>query len=281
MQSYERLGLKWTSASYALNTTVLHEEWGWYGAITTDAAPAGENYQEDVGYKNHSPEVLAAGTLEWCFDGTGAHGLAVLNEARATDDGYLLECLTEAAIIWEYAISRSPVINGMSATAKIVRVTPWWQTALEYAAVGFGILAALCAVMLFVNRKHQDFGKPGLGKWFTLGAVVLGAGALAVYAWYVFQGGENSVYVTGATLVAMACLWAESRWKVDFAGIAAAALLAFSLGVSLGGGIGNITDAIQGIVMFGNSELANLNYTMAALYGGSVIASICACFSRK
>lgn len=281
MQSYERLGLKWTSASYALNTTVLHEEWGWYGAITTDAAPAGENYQEDVGYKNHSPEVLAAGTLEWCFDGTGAHGLAVLNEAKATDDGYLLECLTEAAIIWEYAISRSPVINGMSATAKIVRVTPWWQTALEYAAWTFAALTVLGAVMLFVNRKHQDSGKTGLGKWFTLGAVVLGAGALAVYAWYVFQGGENSVYVTGATLVAMACLWAESRWKVDFAGIAAAALLAFSLGVSLGGGIGNITDAIQGIVMFGNSGLANLNYTIAALYGGSVIASICACFSRK
>lgn len=281
MQSYERLGLKWTSASDALNTTVLHEEWGWYGAITTDAAPAGENYQEDVGYKNHSPEVLAAGTLEWCFDGTGAHGLAVLREAKATDDGYLLECLTEAAIIWEYTISRSPVINGMSATAKIVQVTPWWQTALEYAAMAFGALTVLCAVLMAVNGWHRETGKQGIGRWFTLLAEVLGLAALAVYAWYGSQGGEISPYVIGATLAAAACLWAGWRWKVDAAGIVAAVLLAFSMAVSLGGGIGNITDAIQGIVMFGNSQLANLNYTMAALYGGSVIASICACFSRK
>jgi len=281
MQSYERLGLKWTSASYALNTTVLHEEWGWYGAITTDAAPAGENYQEDVGYKNHSPEVLAAGTLEWCFDGTGTHGRAVLEKARATDDGYLLELLTEAAIMWEYTISRSPVINGMSATAKIIRVTPWWQTALEYAAWTFGVLTALCAVMLLLSRKNRDSGKPGLGRWFSLAAALLGMAALAVYAWYISQGGENSYYVIGATLLAIVCLWAEFRWKVTFADIAAAALLAFAMGVSLGGGIGNITDAIQGIVMFGNSALANLNYAMAALYGGSVLASICACFSKK
>ena len=40
MQSFERLGLKWYSASYAMNTTILRNEWGWNGAIDTDAAPA-------------------------------------------------------------------------------------------------------------------------------------------------------------------------------------------------------------------------------------------------
>lgn len=280
MQSYERLGLKWTSASYALNTTVLHEEWGWYGAITTDAAPPGDNYQEDVGYKNHSPEVLAAGTLEWCFDGTGAHGLAVLREAKATDDGHLLECLTEAAIIWEYTISRSPVINGMSAAARIVQVTPWWQTALEYAAMAFGGLAVLCAVLWFANRRNRKPGK-GIGRWFSGAAAVLAAGALAVYAWYIVSGGENSPYVIGATVAALFCLCIGRRWNEDLADIAASVLLAFSLTASLGGGIGNITDAIQGIVMFGNAALANLNYALAALYGAGTIAAICACFTRK
>ena len=33
--------------------------------------------------------------------------------------------------------------------------------------------------------------------------------------------------------------------------------------------------------MFGNSQLAVLNYWMAALYGGGIITTICACFSRK
>ena len=205
----------------------------------------------------------------------------MLDEARATDDGYLLELLTESAIIWEYAISRSPVINGMSDTARIVRVTPWWQTALEYAAWTFGVLTALCAVMLLLSRKNRDSGRPGRGQWFSLAAALLGIAALAVYAWYVISGGENSYYVICATLLAVACMWAGWRWKLDAPGIAAAALLAFALAVSLGGGIGNITDAIQGIVMFGNSALANLNYAMAALYGGSVVAATCACFSKK
>lgn len=284
MQSYERIGLKWTSASYALNTTVLHEEWGWYGAITTDAAPPGENYQEDVGYKNHSAEVLSAGTLEWCFDGGAAHGIAVLNEAKATDDGYLLEQLTEAAIIWEYTISRSPVINGMSATAKIVQVTPWWQTALEYAALVFGGLMVLCAVMFILNRKNTGAEERGVGRWFVIASLVLGAAALAVYGVYVVNGGVKDYYVIAAALGAMLCLifaYRGKQWPGALAGIAASALLAFALTASLGGGIGNITDAIQGIVMFGNSALANLNYWMAVLFGGSVIASVCACFAKK
>ena len=284
MQSYERQGLKWTSASYALNTTVLHEEWGWYGAITTDAAPPGENYQEDVGYRNHSSEVLAAGTLEWCFDGGAAHGIAVLDEARATDDGHLLELMTEAAIIWEYAISRSPVINGMSATAKIVRVTPWWQTALEYAAWIFGCLAGLSAVLFFRTRRNTAAGTREIGVWFAVAALVLGIAALGVYGVYVVNGGENNPYVMAAAAGALICLaWMSfgRHGYRDLAGIAASALLAFALAASLGGGIGNITDAIQGIVMFGNSSLANLNYWMAALFGGSTLVAVCACFSRK
>lgn len=152
MQSFERQGLKWTSASYALNTVVLRQEWGWNGCIDTDAAPGGENYVEDSGFKNHSVEVLTAGTQEWCLDGNASHGKAVLAEARETDDGYLLELLTEAAISWEYAISRSGIINGMSATAQIVQITPWWQNAIEYAVIGSAALTLLFGVMLVVSK---------------------------------------------------------------------------------------------------------------------------------
>ena len=154
MQSFSRLALKWNSSSYALNTQVLRNEWGWKGAIDTDAAPCFGEY-EDGGYRNHAAEVLAAGTQEWCLDGVAGHGNWVLNKARETDDGYLLTLLKEAAISWEYAISRSVLTNGYSSTAVIEHITPWWATAINATAVISGILAALCLCMLIVSKTNM------------------------------------------------------------------------------------------------------------------------------
>lgn len=155
MQSFERLGLKWSSASYAMNTIVLRNEWGWTGAIDTDAAPCFEEYV-DGGYKNHAAEVLAAGTQEWCLDGVGGHGQWVLQKAKDTDDGSLLELLTEAAISWEYAISRSGITNGVSANAVIEHITPMWQTAITAAIAVSGVLTAACFVLLVVSKVKKN-----------------------------------------------------------------------------------------------------------------------------
>ena len=153
MQSFSRIGLKWNSSSYALNTQVLRNEWGWNGAIDTDAAPCFGDYV-DGGYRNHAAEVLAAGTQEWCLDGVGGHGTWVLNKARETNDGYLLNLLKEAAVSWEYAISRSVITNGYSSTAVIEHVTPWWATAITATEITSGVLAALCLCMLIVSKLN-------------------------------------------------------------------------------------------------------------------------------
>lgn len=155
MQSFERLGLKWASASYAMNTIVLRNEWGWTGAIDTDAAPCFEEYV-DGGYRNHAAEVLSAGTQEWCLDGVGGHGQWVLQKAKDTDDGHLLELLTEAAISWEYAISRSGITNGVSANAVIEHITPMWQTAITAAIAVSGVLTAACFVLLVVSKVKKN-----------------------------------------------------------------------------------------------------------------------------
>lgn len=154
MQSFSRLGLKWNSASYALNTQVLRNEWGWNGAIDTDAAPCFGEYV-DGGYRNHAAEVLDAGTQEWCLDGVAGHGNWVLNLARETDDGHLLELLKEAAISWEYAISRSVITNGCSSTAVIEYVTPWWQTAITAVEITSAVLALACISMLVVTKLKK------------------------------------------------------------------------------------------------------------------------------
>ena len=157
MQSFARMGLKWSSASYAMNTIVLRNEWAWTGAIDTDAAPCFGEYV-DGGYKNHAAEVLAAGTQEWCLDGVGGHGQWVLQKAKDTDDGNLLALLTDAAISWEYAVSRSGLTNGVDASATIVHVTPGWQNALTAAIVCSGLLTAASLVMLVLSktRKKED-----------------------------------------------------------------------------------------------------------------------------
>ena len=154
MQSFERLGLKWSSASYAMNTTVLRNEWNWHGLIDTDAAPCFGEYV-DGGYVNHAAEVLDAGTQEWCLDGVGGHAQWILQKAKDTDDGHLLELLTDAAIYWEYAISRSNIINGMSSTARVVDVTPWWQTAISTVVIASGVLTALCCLMLILSKLRK------------------------------------------------------------------------------------------------------------------------------
>jgi len=50
---------------------------------------------------------------------------------------------------------------------------------------------------------------------------------------------------------------------------------------SVTGGLGNIADQFQGIVMFGKAELANLNFAMLGIYLVSVVAAIGACFTKK
>lgn len=151
MQSFSRLGLKWNSSSYALNTQVLRNEWGWNGAIDTDAAPCFGEYT-DGGYRNHAAEVLDAGTQEWCLDGVGGHGTWVLNLAKATNDGHLLNLLKEAAISWEYAISRSVIANGYSSTAVIEHITPWWATAINVTEYASAVLAGVCFLLLVLSK---------------------------------------------------------------------------------------------------------------------------------
>lgn len=109
----------------------------------------------DGGYRNHAAEVLDAGTQEWCLDGVAGHGNWVLQKAKDTDDGHLLELLMEAAISWEYAISRSGITNGISASAVVVHVTPAWQMAITGVIVASGVLTAACLVVLVVGKVKK------------------------------------------------------------------------------------------------------------------------------
>lgn len=157
MQSFERLGLNFSSASYALNTTVLRTEWGWTGNVVTDATPFGGTTMD--GYRAHALETLHAGSQQYCFDAAGKHAKYALIWAKENNDGHIVECVIQAAIDWEYAIANSVVINGMSSTDKIVPVTPWWKTAFTAVIAVMGVVTAAGAAMLVyttIKGKKED-----------------------------------------------------------------------------------------------------------------------------
>lgn len=151
MQSFERLGCTWASASYAMNTQVFRNEWGWTGNIVTDAAPLRGSSNGFKGYKNHALEVLAAGSEQFCLDGSAGHGKEALAWAKEHNDGNIVELLINAAISWEYAIAHSNIVNGISSADKIVQVTPWWKTALVSVIVVLSVLTAAALALSVVS----------------------------------------------------------------------------------------------------------------------------------
>lgn len=155
MDSFNRLGLTFASYSYELNTTVLRDEWGFKGHVTTDAI-AGSLYKQNWGTS------LSAGVDFYCFNnfiaafGSDApdalEGIGTLVEGG---DGYILQCLREAAKRDVYALLHTYVSNGLSSSTEIVSVTPWWQTALYVIDVIVGCAAVISLILFLVSSKKR------------------------------------------------------------------------------------------------------------------------------
>lgn len=126
--------------------------------------------------------------------------------------------------------------------------------------------------------------KKSLGFYYAIASAALAAVGLVVFFMYTGKGGEFNDTVIAATIAAIGCevlLMRGEKGYTDFVGILGAVLLAVAMCHTVIGGLGNIADQYQGIVMFGKAELANLNYAMFGIYLLSIIAAIGACFSKK
>lgn len=147
MHAFNRLGMKWCSASTALCTQVLGNGWGFNGQQETDAVATAE------GYKAHFATTLAAGTNTYCLDFSGASSKALVKEIKANDDGYLLGKLRDSAHNYLYIIANSAVMNGYSTDSKVVSITPWWQPAMYAAIAVFAVLEILFLAILIRSRR--------------------------------------------------------------------------------------------------------------------------------
>lgn len=152
MQSFERIGLTFASSSYALNTSLLREEWGFTGNIVTDAT-----YGATSGYKGHVREILSSGTNQFCLDGNVIAGKRIVKYITENKDQTLYELLVQSAINWEYQIVNSCAMNGIAKTSKIVRITPYWFILFITLILFFFLLSFFFFVwFLWKNKKPAN-----------------------------------------------------------------------------------------------------------------------------
>lgn len=149
MHGFNRLGLVWCSASTALCTNVVENEWGFTGQQETDAVGSGEPY------KMHFASTLVAGTDTYCLDFSGESSAALAEQITSTDDGYLLGKLREAVHDYLYIIANSSVMNGYSTNSVVESVTPWWQPAM-YAIIGVFAVLDIFLIVMLVRGKKKD-----------------------------------------------------------------------------------------------------------------------------
>lgn len=149
MQGFNRIGLRWSSASKALVTDLLRTEWGFTGQVETDAVASGEPY------KVHFVSTLAAGVNNYCIDFGGASSQAIVKAIEETDDGNLAGILKESAHQYLYTVVNSAVMNGYSVNSKVVSVTPWWQPVTTMIIILLSLIEALLLMIIF-RRKNKE-----------------------------------------------------------------------------------------------------------------------------
>lgn len=148
MESFNRIGCKWAGGNYALCTSLLRDEWGFKGSVLTDF-----NFFADDGWMNIRSG-LAGGTDQWLALGTSN----LLSFAK--EDIALAAEVRQACHRILYTVTRTAGMNGLSETAKIEKVTAWWEKALYGMCAGFGVLtvaglAAMTKQELAEQKKEE------------------------------------------------------------------------------------------------------------------------------
>ncbi len=151
MTSFNRAGCIWTSASSELMINIARDEWDFDGYSITDMAESFKYYMTyDDGIMNGTDLYLAAG-----------------DEYSLSDYAYSIPFrirMREACHRVLYVITNySAAMNGLSASSKIVPITPWWQAAIYAAIAAVAVLAVLSAGVWITDYvlKILKFSKQG------------------------------------------------------------------------------------------------------------------------
>ena len=143
MSSFNRLGCTWSGAHKGLLTGVLREEWGFKGAVMTDAAVGG--YMGVNGNTKALANAVLAGQTVWLGD-VRSQGFGNYAENPVVAQAIRLACKQNL-----YAQLHSSSMNGMKSGVRIIELTPWWVTALNQMELIVGGITVICATMMVLS----------------------------------------------------------------------------------------------------------------------------------
>lgn len=156
MSSYNRIGLISTATEYDLMTGVLRSEWGSNAfAITDLGAPTAGLYEGNASVAAGISTMMNNGVYD---DASKAYVNQTLTPENIKADPVLLTAAREACHRILYNFIHSNAINGISEDAKIVLITPWYQTALRTMVIVFGVLmgGSTLLYLILANKKRED-----------------------------------------------------------------------------------------------------------------------------
>ena len=149
MNAFARFGGIWSGAHKGLQTNILRGEWGLPGINLTDFS--GNSMFASYGITMKSFDVaqgLLAGTNSW--DSSAEQWSAELINIYQGDPD-ITQAMRESTHRVLYAVANSNAMNGFTADTKIVKVIPWWKTALIVLDVVLGLLV-VGSIFMLVRR---------------------------------------------------------------------------------------------------------------------------------
>lgn len=151
MATTGRIGTTLGKNYKSLMTTVLRDEWGFKGHVTSDG-------YVNTGYYNNTLEELEAGMDYSCCDSAGSNAQRVL-KAINNGDGNILKLMRQAAKRNLYVMAQTASMNGLGNGAKVVSIVPAWEKAVLAANVVIGVLLIASLAATVVTERKNGKGK--------------------------------------------------------------------------------------------------------------------------
>ena len=128
MNAFARVGAVWSGADAGLMTNVLRNEWGFDGFVLTDFSGNPMFTARGIALRTFDAAYgVLAGTDSW--DSSDVQWTTELT-TQYKDCPEVVQAMRQSTHRILYVIANSCAMNGFTADTKIVKVTPWWQTAL-------------------------------------------------------------------------------------------------------------------------------------------------------